>query len=214
MLADSQVALRGMDRDWKAFVQNRVEEIRCLVPPQLWNHCPGKDNPADIPSRGLDPTDLSLSKLWRHGPDWLCPSIEHSPSIPDDGLPEQCLTELKVGKREVAHSLLTSPASGIASIIDIERYSSTTKLYWVTAYVLKFVQLLRKQATSTDLGQRDLALAEELWIQVLQKAVVQDTRFPTWKTQFACSEMSGDCGDVVVDSRMQFCHILQNTPFY
>ena len=41
---DSQVALcwiRGVDRDRKAFVQSRVEEIRRLVSPKLWNHCPG-----------------------------------------------------------------------------------------------------------------------------------------------------------------------------
>lgn len=186
---DSQVALcwiQGVDKDWKAFVQSRVEEIRRLVPPQLWSHCPGKDNPADIPSRGLDPTDLSLSKLWRHGPDWLHASIEHCPSIPAPGadMSEQCLMELKVGKREVAHSLLTSQASGIGSLIDIQRHSTTPKLYRVTAYVLKFTQLLRRQTTSTELTQQDLALAEELWIKESQKAAVQDTKFPTWKTQF------------------------------
>ena len=47
---DSQVTLfwiRGIDKDWKPFVQKRV---RRLVPAQCWSHCLGKGNPANIPS--------------------------------------------------------------------------------------------------------------------------------------------------------------------
>lgn len=53
---DSQVALYwiyGRDNEWKPFVQNIVKEIRCRVHPDLWNHCPGVSNPADLPSRSL-----------------------------------------------------------------------------------------------------------------------------------------------------------------
>ena len=53
---DSQVALYwicGKDKEWKPFVQNQVQEIRCNVHPDLWGHCPGKVNPADLPSRGF-----------------------------------------------------------------------------------------------------------------------------------------------------------------
>ena len=53
--SDSEVALywiRGEDREWKQFVQNRVCEIRNHVPPKAWRHCSSKDNPADIASRG------------------------------------------------------------------------------------------------------------------------------------------------------------------
>ncbi len=45
---DSKVALfwiQGIDKDWKPFVQNRVLEIRKLLPVDCWRHCPGKDNP-------------------------------------------------------------------------------------------------------------------------------------------------------------------------
>jgi hypothetical protein len=71
--SDSEVALYwicGETREWKQFVQTRVLEIRSLVRPELWNHCASKDNPADIPSRGTSPVELSNS-MWFSGPEWL-----------------------------------------------------------------------------------------------------------------------------------------------
>ena len=53
--SDSTVAIfwiRGVEKIWKPFVQNRALEIRKLLPPECWVHCSGQDNPADISSRG------------------------------------------------------------------------------------------------------------------------------------------------------------------
>ena len=71
---DSQVALfwiKGVEKEWKPFVQHRVEEIRRLTSVHCWSHCAGKNNPADIPSRGLTSLELSTNNLWRDGPAWL-----------------------------------------------------------------------------------------------------------------------------------------------
>ena len=68
---DSQLALywiSSKDKEWKPFFQNRVREIWRNVHPDLWNHCPGKTSPADLPSRGLNVLELSVSQLWRVGP--------------------------------------------------------------------------------------------------------------------------------------------------
>ena len=71
---DSQVALywiKEIRREWKQFVQHRVDEIRKLIPAECWEHCAGKSNPADILSRGLTPiqSELAENKLWRKGPE-------------------------------------------------------------------------------------------------------------------------------------------------
>ncbi|XP_066940953.1 uncharacterized protein [Macrobrachium rosenbergii] len=53
---DSTVALSWIKGDpsrWKPFVANRVMEIQSLTSPDCWYHCPGKDNPADLISRGV-----------------------------------------------------------------------------------------------------------------------------------------------------------------
>ena len=59
---DSKVALywiKGQEKEWKPFVQNRVNQIRNLTQIDQWAHCAGKKNSADIPSRGIDPSQLS-----------------------------------------------------------------------------------------------------------------------------------------------------------
>ena len=61
---DSKVALawiNGEEREWKPFVQNRVNEIRTLMPVNNWRRCRGKNNPANVPSRGMSPLELSVS---------------------------------------------------------------------------------------------------------------------------------------------------------
>ncbi len=100
---DSLFWIIGTGKDWKPFVQNRVDEIRKLT---LTESCPGKENPADLPSRGLTP--LVLSQVWKYGPDWL--KIPESPRITGtpEKIPEPCLVELKSSSKVEAHSLLAT----------------------------------------------------------------------------------------------------------
>ena len=39
------------ERPWRQYIEHRVTEIRRLLDSQLWRHCPGNLNPADIPLR-------------------------------------------------------------------------------------------------------------------------------------------------------------------
>ena len=70
---DSKTALFWMNnnKEWKQFVQHRVNEVLTLSNKAEWRHCPGTDNPADIGSRGITADVLKNSKLWWHGPHWL-----------------------------------------------------------------------------------------------------------------------------------------------
>ena len=47
-----------MGKEWQQFVQNRVNQIRSSVQMDVWKHFPGVENPADLPSRGTNLSDL------------------------------------------------------------------------------------------------------------------------------------------------------------
>ena len=92
--SDSMVTLFwmcGMNHKWKHLVENRVNTIPSFVAPQNWKHCPGEENPADIPSRGMSASELVQSPFWLHGPEWLYRSEElQEESTPIQSLPEEC----------------------------------------------------------------------------------------------------------------------------
>ena len=74
-------------------MENRVIEIRQLVPVECWKHCPGEINPADLPSRSVELSELLCNPLWLNGP-----SCFHSldaqitaESEVDEPVPEECL---------------------------------------------------------------------------------------------------------------------------
>ena len=141
---DSKVALfwiLGVSRVWKQFVQRRVTEVRKLLPCSLWHHCPGVDNPADLPSRGLSPMELACSKLWVNGPSWLGRPVTKE-TAQDMPMPGDCVAELRVPDKPVTLGLLITDAR---LDIDCQRYSSLQKLLRVTARVLMFLNNLKNK---------------------------------------------------------------------
>ena len=87
--------IKGKDKEWKQFVHNRVREIRQLVPPKHWSHCPGKENPADLPSCGVSPKELETSLHWKHGPEWLPNMSLVDKGCEDTMMPVECANEMK-----------------------------------------------------------------------------------------------------------------------
>ncbi len=188
---DSQVALywiRGKDREWKPFVENRVREIRHNVHPDLWSHCPGKSNPADLPSRGLNMLEMSVSQLWRTGPGWLnC----DAPSFSDNGvtsMPELCVSELKKSGT-VSHDLLTIETKpSVGEMILCENFSSLQRLLRVTAYVQRAVNRFKAKGPDSSLPvsltPQEVATAEALWVTHAQRELVRQKDFESLRRQF------------------------------
>ena len=130
---DSKVALywiRGCDQEWKQFVENCVNSICASIPSQHWQHCPGSDNPVDIPLRGMTASELSNCQLWLNGPDWLCACPDPPYEIDTDVvIPEECHQEKK--SRNTAHSLIIAQVDSprLGQLIDCENFSRFTDSY-------------------------------------------------------------------------------------
>ena len=119
-------------QNYAGILASPLAEIRKCISPSHWKHCAEKDNPADLPSRGLSLPNLSLSQLWSEGPEWL--NDEFSEIHFDDiTIPEECVTELR--GTESYNLLVTEERKGLSEIIDCQRYSSINRLLSVTAYV-------------------------------------------------------------------------------
>ena len=62
-------------------MSHRVNEILKLTRRDEWGHCPGKENPADISSRGEVGTCLKSNRLWWVGPEWLTKTKDEWPKF-------------------------------------------------------------------------------------------------------------------------------------
>ena len=84
--SDSQIVLAWLRKHpchWKTFVANRVSFIQTELPSTEWRHVPTKENPADLATRGVKPSELKLTEIWWHGPRWLTLHSEEWPKHPD-----------------------------------------------------------------------------------------------------------------------------------
>ena len=183
---DSTVSLgwiKGVKKTWKVFVQNRVTEIRRLTTPDCWSHCPGKENPADIPSRGLTPLELSVCTLWRCGPSWLGQGAGDSLAEEETELSVECLTELRSRDQQPVHALLTTqPTVMLSRIMDCEKFGSMPRLIATTARVLEFCwKLLARVQSDENVDFRNKA--EHFWILECQQTVGMDKNFKHWCRQ-------------------------------
>ena len=179
LIQDSKVALfwiQGIDKSWKPFVHNRVTEIRGHVPPDYWT---GAENPADVPSRGATPLELSANLLWHYGPTWL---MEKNPQVPEPDLPmpQACLEEMKAKDIKLVQGLLTtSQAAGIRQLMKSEDSSTLDRLLNVTSQVLRFCQTMKSKIDPRiSLDEDKLrARAEILWIKEAQRTLIDDKHF-------------------------------------
>ncbi|XP_055708965.1 uncharacterized protein LOC129805218 [Phlebotomus papatasi] len=133
--SDSTIVLHWINSppdSYKQFIANRIKRIRALSSPEQWRHVVTGENPADIVSRGLSPSQLEKSDLWWRGPDWLqegesCwPAPFHTAEV----VPEEarCYLITSVLENQLLDSLL-------------EKFSSLAKIQRIVAYSLRFAYI-------------------------------------------------------------------------
>lgn len=163
--ADSSIALhwiKGNSKDWKPFVSNRVQEIQSNSNPKSWNFCKGKENPADLLTRGVHLKSLPKNSSWWHGPGWLS-----DPEVPSNSNSFMDLKAIQTERRSKA-CVLTSCVS--SDVIDVKKFSRLERLYRVTAWTLRFVNNAKcvNAKRLGPLSAEELENAERFWVKSVQ----------------------------------------------
>ena len=106
-------------------------------------------------------------------------------------LPDQCRSEMR--RRDLVHSFVAADTNkpNLSQLIKSEDYSSTHRLYRVTAMALKFVHQVRNRirnpmppsTTDTIVTSSVIHKAKLLWIKQSQSQILTNERFPLWKRQ-------------------------------
>ena len=152
--SDSSIALawiQSTSKQYKPFVQNLVNGIRKLIPPECWRCCPTSCNPADTVSRGCKPTVLASDTRWWNGPEFLRSDPDQWPNsvgpvtnTQRNDVEKELKRMLDVPMIQVSSNVACAQkADDITNVIDATEYSSFTKLIRVTAYVIRFLTNLK-----------------------------------------------------------------------
>ena len=141
--SDSEVALywiKGVAKEWKPWVENRVMKTRKIVQPDRWRHVPGKSNPADIPTRNITNKDLEVTSTWFKGPQLFlyhakeCWPIDEINELDENKLNDDSpLMEIKSTYRKsiVMHQRIATNYLNLIQIINIENFSNLHRLLCV-----------------------------------------------------------------------------------
>ena len=189
------------NKEFKQFVQNRIEEIHKLTDAKSWRHCPGIENPADIGSRGCLTSELVDDSLWWEGPAWLKGSPKNYPKSKvskEEDMTEEGRKESKAQERDPENvtTMINQTREpykpvNLSEAVDCERFSDSTKLFRVTALSLKFItnmksakngrrELSSKQITLTA---EEISEAKTLWILEVQRTLEGEKNFANLKPQ-------------------------------
>ena len=126
---DSEISLawiKNSNKEWKLWVENRVNKIRDLSDKNDWFHVPGDINPADIPTREFDLLLFGENNLWWHGPSFLTTGEELPQQLEQFEITaEECITsELK---RSMVHVNMIDSLNNQVEIKNTENIQEKNK---------------------------------------------------------------------------------------
>ena len=186
---DSMITLayiQSESKRFKTFVANRVSLIRENSPPDQWCHIVGKDNPADILSRGC--TASTLPTVWFKGPRFLSRVYKSSWSIQPSAMPgliadDDC--EMKRHKSYVENTPCVFTGNVKTTVVEARRhplgvlmqhYSSYYRLKKAVSWLIRFKLHLRgdSQNVGNLITVDEMKSVDKLVMQHVQAAVFRD----------------------------------------
>ncbi|XP_055916039.1 uncharacterized protein LOC129948917 [Eupeodes corollae] len=150
---DSSIVLHWLaapPKKWSVFVGNRTSEIVSSIPVKSWNHVRSADNPADVPSRGIPPSQLESTDIWWNGPVWLkmnrseWPKTQHDlQNVSSDQLEERNSNKVQVFVSQINENNILRQI--------INKSSDWIKSVRVVAYIFRYLKNRRLAPELRDL---------------------------------------------------------------
>ena len=166
----------------KQYVSSQINEIHRLTSKEVWRHCPGSLNPADMPSRGVKGSDLLHNRAWWEGPQFLQLVETEWPCTVSTDVSKEAQAEFIKNPPEVAYTFATSIFDSssylkVFNVIDCVQFSDLHRLLIVTALMLRFIRRCRASNDSsvhnTQSLVEEIKSAERHWIRGIQQGSFQ-----------------------------------------
>lgn len=127
----------------KTYAANRVAAIQENTDIDRWRHIDGKDNPADLLTRGVTPSELIDNQFWLHGPSWL--------SLPQSEWPisrimrepsEEAIIEMKINSVMMFKDPLRIRLEGQATSLPLIEYvDHLEQVVNILSFIYRFIEL-------------------------------------------------------------------------
>lgn len=133
----------------KTFVQHRTAEIHELTKEHTWRHVSGKQNPADLVSRGQSLDVIIGSTLWWDGPQFLhehnydTPNISQINEINNNNSLQNNVELPELKSTNVLSHIVSQNNSNI--LFPFDRFSQYNRMKRTVAYILRFIHNARNK---------------------------------------------------------------------
>lgn len=182
--SDSTTAIQWIHKplhELKVFVANRVKKIREVSNENDWYHVRTANNPADLISRGLLPSELIKNSLWWNGPKWLSEPQSQWPEPLDIRASPPSIdvqTELKVHSISIQKKklLVFVPNSLERNVPLIEYSNDLDKLVRILAYVHKFIAICRNKTINKPKRIVHMHNSKDQWHELLPLTSEEERR--------------------------------------
>ncbi len=145
--------VRNQSRLFKPFVANRISFIQTESNPQQWRFVPGKENPADVATRGMSAEELKSANVWFQGPEFLHSEESHWPVTIMTQIGPTDEASVESSKSAVrSNASVVVPTSDILDRLNYRKFTTWNRLVRVMAWVLRFVRSVRPKNSSIPLG--------------------------------------------------------------
>ncbi|KAL2096014.1 hypothetical protein ACEWY4_008162 [Coilia grayii] len=156
-LVDSQTILGAIQKDsygYQTFFANRIGEIQKARPVDTWRWVEGKENIADLITRGSTPEDPAEGSVWQEGPAFLKLPVENWPVKTAREIISSVSEEIRGIQRKAFSAAVTASGApfwkcpaivALVKLVEPKRLSSLTRLCGAVGWL--------KRAVDTWLGR-------------------------------------------------------------